>query len=333
MSIRLDLGAWNGVFAVPNDIIDKYILIAGGPQLKVLLFILRHSGEALDETIISERLKMDISDVKDYINFWIETKILSNNSEVLTPAAIIDESTNSAIVEKENTVVEVNTKKERPISRHQKPSPEFVLKRISEDENIGYLMQDAEIILGRPISQSDASILLMLHDNDGLPIDVIMMLLQFCASENKGMKYVETVGIRWATAEIDTVEKAEQKIREITENKNAWKKVQTIFGLEHHSPTKSEKENAVKWINEWKFSNDMIRSAYEICIDSKGKYLPKYISKILETWHKMGYKTVEETKNFFNKNDNANNPSKKTDGIKGNPSYNIEEFDNYSIFD
>ena len=46
MEYKLDLGAWNSVFAVPCNIVDEHLRLAGAAQLKVILWVLRHAGEA-----------------------------------------------------------------------------------------------------------------------------------------------------------------------------------------------------------------------------------------------------------------------------------------------
>ena len=47
MSIKINLGAWNSIFAIPTDVVDKHLKLASGISLKVLLYILRHSGEEI----------------------------------------------------------------------------------------------------------------------------------------------------------------------------------------------------------------------------------------------------------------------------------------------
>ena len=44
MSYHINLGQWNSVFAVPASLVDQHIKLASEAQLKVLLYILRHSG-------------------------------------------------------------------------------------------------------------------------------------------------------------------------------------------------------------------------------------------------------------------------------------------------
>ena len=47
MNYNINLGGWNSIFAVPSDVVDKYIKIASGSNIKVLLYFLRHCGELL----------------------------------------------------------------------------------------------------------------------------------------------------------------------------------------------------------------------------------------------------------------------------------------------
>ena len=49
MNYSLDAGAWNSVFAVPAGVVDKYIKLADGASLKLLLYLLRHGGESFRE--------------------------------------------------------------------------------------------------------------------------------------------------------------------------------------------------------------------------------------------------------------------------------------------
>ena len=47
MAYTIDLGAWNGIFALPNDVVDKHLKLVGRNALKVLLYLMRHSGELM----------------------------------------------------------------------------------------------------------------------------------------------------------------------------------------------------------------------------------------------------------------------------------------------
>ena len=85
MNLCMNLGTWNAIFAVPCEVIDKHIKLAGGAQLKVLLFMLRHAGEKLSLAKIAVALSMTELDVKDSMQYWIETNILTGLKEPGAP--------------------------------------------------------------------------------------------------------------------------------------------------------------------------------------------------------------------------------------------------------
>ena len=68
MNYKLNLGSWGSVFAVPADVVDKYIKIAGGSSIKVLLYFLRHSGEQVTDEIMANALSMNCSSLHSPIN-------------------------------------------------------------------------------------------------------------------------------------------------------------------------------------------------------------------------------------------------------------------------
>lgn len=327
MAVKINLGDWNGIFAVPDSVVDKHIKIAGGAQLKVLLFLLRHSSRDLSVDEISDATNVSKEDVKDCIGFWVACGLLKNYDNTLVP----NDANGVQQVFTPSSENDDDKQKPRPITRVQRPDPVFVANRIAEDPEIAFLMQEAEIILGRPLSSGDSGTLIMLHDSDGLPSSVILMIMQYASTLGKGMKYVEALGASWAAEGISTLEQAENKLKMLDESKQAWKLIQSTFGLDAHSPTEKEKLNATRWVNEMGFSKDVLRMAYEICIDAKGKYLPNYVNRVLESWHLKGIKTPEQVKADI-ENDKKNKAS-GTKGMGGQPSYDLSEFENTSMFD
>lgn len=333
MGFCINLGSWGDIFAVPKEVVDKHIKLANVLQLKTLLYVLRHSGEVLDTASIAKALSKHPDDVCDSLQYWIENGILQKISDDIIAPATNEKVTK--IVDKKSKNVEDNKsietikpmKSQRTLSRPQKPDTVFLAKRIKESQEIADLMQEAQIVLGKPISTADSATILMLHDTDGLPSSVILMLMQYAADINKNsMRYIEKLGIKWADEEIDTVEKAEAKIRSLDENRKAWKQVVRIMGINYHSPTANETKFSNRWINEWKFSSDMIREAYERCVDNTGKVTMSYINKILDSWNKKDIRNIDEAKQ-----DKKITTDKKIK--EKSASYDIEEYENTSIFD
>lgn len=341
MSYVLNLGIWNKIFAVPAEIVDKHIKLAGAAQLKVLLWTLRYAGEAFSDDDIAAALSMNKADVSDSMQYWIETGVVVKNENMLAPMPLEGISLQTAPVQTQPESIEHNTaqvsaqlpvpEKNEPksvkVQRPEKPDAEYLAKRITSDKSIAFLMQQADNILGRMTSSSDKAALLLLNEYDGLPPEVIIMMLQYLKSIGKiNMSYIQKVGIAWGEKEIVTVEKAEKEIARLTQGRSAVSIVQRTLGLDIHSPTDREIVTADRWINEWRFSAEMIREAYEICVNAKGKYIPKYVDSILSRWHSANISTVEQARN-------EQKPQNKKNENTYKAAYNLSEYENSSIFD
>lgn len=365
-------GVWSNVFAVPADVVDKYIKLAGSAQLKVLLWLLRNSGkrEKITANDIAVALNMNPIDVKDCMEFWINVGLLKkdNNADmqevqntdneiinedvVLTSAIEQKHTDNTSVLPISNikadnsTVTEIRNNMEnyippsRTIARAQKPDSVAVAQRIAQDDGFAILVDETERILGRPLTNNDTSTLLLMHDSDGLPYEVITMILYFAKAENKlRMKYIETMGRDWGDAGIDTIEKAEEKINDIMSAKESWNIVSRAFGLKNiGSPTKKQTEYADIWVNKWGYDEYMLRNAYETCMNNRGEFNLSYINGIIKKWHTEGILTekdlADSKRNRENyKNNNNNTPQKTVTEKSTNTSYDINAFKDFDIFE
>lgn len=190
-------------------------------------------------------------------------------------------------------------------------------------------MQSAQQILGRLISSGESATLLMIHDDFGLPSNVIVMLLQYAASIGKAnMRYIEKTAMNWADEEINTYEKAEEKLRRLTECRQAWGKVEQAIGIPHRSPSKKEVAFADMWITRWKFSGEMIREAYDRAVDATGKFSASYMNRILERWKKANITTVLEAEK-----EKMERAAARRSGKSSSLSQDLDEFERSGVFD
>lgn len=363
-------GIWSNVFAVPADVVDKHIKLAGASQLKVLLWLLRNScrRENITANDIAVALNMDPIDVKDCMEFWINVGLFqkSNDSRAYidtaneSPQQISQSYTVQEQVPVEYTeasftttatatISEIKSNMDgynppsRTIARVEKPDPIAVAQRISVDDGYAILLQEAETILARPLTHNDSSTLLMLHDSDGLPYEVITMILYFAKSENKiKMKYIEALGRDWGDAGVDTIEKAEEKINEIMQTREAWYIASNAFGLKNvGNPTKKQLDFADLWVNKWGYGEEMLRVAYETCVNSRGEFNINYINGIIKKWHIEGIVTEKDLAdskrnreaNKASNNTNNSKPKPKTAESSANTSYDINAFKDFDIFE
>lgn len=335
MGYSINLGAWNSVFAVPSSVVDKNLKLAGSVQLKVLLWVLRHAGEPFETEDISAALGIDRADVGDAMLYWQETGVIAESGGTLAPPeadASLEKPESFATLaqpEAATKTAEEPEPKHRVLTRPQKPDNEFVAKRMSESTEIACLMQSAQEILGRLISNGESATLLMIHDDFGLPSDVIIMLLQYAASIGRSnMRYIEKTAMNWADEEIITHEKAEERLRQLSENQKAWRTVEQSVGMPHRSPSQTEEACARSWVVEWSFTPEMIREAYDRSVDSIGKFKASYMNKILERWHKSGITTPEEAMQ-----DKMDRSAARKGGKEKDLTFDIDEYERTSIYD
>lgn len=328
MSYKINLGAWGSVFAVPTAIVDSHLKLATESQLKVLLYILRNSEKDNTAESISKAVSVHPDEVKNAVDFWVERNVIASFSDELSvPQA------DKTSVENTTPVQQVVVKqKPRTMSRAQRPDPIFVAKRLTQDTALSQLMDEAQIALSKPLSSGDTATLVMLHDTDGLPCEVLALLINYCVAIGKGnMRAIERMGINWASEGIFTLADAEAKIMKMSQSNNAWEKVSKIFGLKNvGSPTKTQLELSDCWINEWKFSDDMLREAYERCVNIKGEFNIKYINGILSKWFTSSIFNLEDLEKHDIQAQKKNKKQEKEEARDA--SYDIATFESKSLF-
>lgn len=293
MQYRINLGCWGSVFAVPSVVVDEHIKLAGAASLKVLLYLLRHSEEATDEKTLSEHLSLSTGDTADALQYWINCGVLARNEDVL----VIPETA-------------MQTKKPEagiPAPEPKKEVPDQVKKAdivyqvdeytaiMAEDESVRDMLGAVGNILKKNLTHKEIAVFVTLQHWYGMPPDVICLLASYCMSIGKSnMAYIKSAGLGWIEEGIDSSEKAEVKIRNIQESRRAWITVSSLFELQKRKPTAKEEKCCVTWLNVWHMPEEMIKNAYDRCINAKGKLSFDYINGILSKWQTEGIFTVEK---------------------------------------
>ena len=333
MSVKINLGAWRSVFAVPSKIVDEGLKFADGVKLKVLLYVLRNSDSELDMDAVSKATGVNVTDIPEALEYWVNMDVLQKSGDEFSPvnsAKEIKANNNSKKEEKtvESISKDVEDQKQRfVVTKPQKPDYVYTSQRLAVDNDLKILVGEAQTMLGKPLSNSDISTLLMLKDTCGLRLDVILMLIQYCVGIDKGnMRTVEKIGISWADEGINSVEAADNKIASAHHANKCFSLVSSVFGMKNvGSPTKKQLEYSTKWVGEWKFSSPMLREAYERCVDSKGELKFNYIDGILKKWHAQDIKNLDDLK--------ESESTKSSQPKKQKSSYDINELEKIDTLD
>ena len=274
MNSIINPGVFSATFALPSGVVDSHIKIATAAQLKVLLYIFRNSNEELSTEQIASALSLHTEEVEDAIGYWAGAGFFyAPTKAVANPKA--------------------TTKKARMQS--EKPTREEVARLADTDETLQFLYREAQSIFCRGLKQNEASLIAWLYSDEGMEASVILMLLRLAKKENKiNVRYIENTAINWIDSGVETLADAEAKMSEELLYDQCWKLVCAAFGIEKRKPSKNEKELSFKWVNEWKFDRAILVKAYEICVDATGKFSIPYIKVILEKWHSLGVKVLED---------------------------------------
>lgn len=351
MNFKINPAAYADVFVLPKAVVKNNLRLAGAVQLKALLYLYCNAGAADNSCeAIADALGADRGDVCDALIFWCERGLVIRDGEKPAPMAGKTEQPKeaepaqkaekpaetavlpaAAFSKQEPERAEKKVVPDLPISR---PSHEQIAIRCRECEEFRLLFAEAQNVLGKTIGYEGQSILIMLHDSYDLPVEVILMLLEYAVKRGKtGYKYIATIGKEWSEKEIVTIDAAEEYISEQNETDELWKSFKALTGVKNPNPTAKQKKFLTLWKKEFSFSVEMISLAYEICIDNTGKMNLEYMNKVLKNWHEKGVKSPSDaereqekwSENNFRKSGGSSKP--KQGVFSSDASYDLKEFD------
>ena len=280
MKYVLNASAMLAPFFVPASVVDKHIKLATANQLRVLLTFLKNVSIGPSPKFLAETLNLPESEVLDALNFWVEREVISVEGEKVVATA-----------EAETPAAPVR-------SVAIKPSREEVSAAAMNDPKIPFLIQEAEMKLSRGLRDSEIRTLCWLYLDHGMDVSLILMLVEYAVSENKAtISFIEATALSWLAAGVTTLTEAEEQIEIRNRRKTAWGVVLSAFGMEYRMPSDKELELSGKWVLEWGFKSELLREAYNICVDKNAKLSMAYVNKILEKWHKSGITTLDAAKN------------------------------------
>lgn len=308
MTYGIQLGQWNAVFAVPSSVVDEHMKLAGAAQLKVLLYLLRHAGKAVTLDELAFAVGQKTADTQDAVDYWISCGVLSDGGDYLQPPAAPapSEAAKEAApdVSGQPSAVPLPTASVRnalgqtaqaplPVRDKMRYPFDECMKFVAEDTSLRNMLTAVESLLGKQLTHTEVTCFVSLVKWHGLPCTIVPMLIQYCRTIGKtSLSYLESTGVGWAAEEIDTFEKAEQKIAAQTARRKAWNTVRTALEIPERKATETEMKYSDLWINGQKMEAELVRHAYDKCIDKHGKINFPYMNGILKRYYEQGITDV-----------------------------------------
>lgn len=270
MSYILNSNIMNELIYLPSAVVDSHIKLATHNQLKVLLVFLRKLTTGTSPEAIASFLQLPVEEIQDCLAYWEQVGVLMYLGVPISEAP-----------------KEKKTRSAKPAVI--KPTREEIADIAATDDKLAFMLREAEMKLSRAMRSGEIQTLAWLYLDRGMDISLILMLVEYAVSEGKpNIGFIESTAMSWLNAGVSALSDAEEQIELQNRKKTAWHIVETAFGIERRLPSDKELDYAQKWIIEWKFKKDMLKEAYNRCIDQKAKLSMPYINKILETWFTDG---------------------------------------------
>lgn len=299
MTYSVTMGAWNSVFAVPACVVDDHMKLAGAAQLKVLLYLLRHGGDGITLDSLAFAIGQKPSDTQDAIDYWVNCGLLHDGGIQSRPekpaSSIVQPETSPPLPEASvSNALGQTQERKSPVTRDRIRYPfDECMRYVAEDGTLKNMLTAVEATLGKQLTHTEVTCFVTLVKWHGLPCTVVPMLAQYCKSIGKAnMSYIEATGIGWAAEEIDNFEKAEKKISALTAKRKAWNTVRSALEIPERKATDSELKFCDLWINGQHIDVELIRHAYDKCIDKNGKLSFAYMNGILKRYFEQGITDV-----------------------------------------
>ena len=321
--------AWSNAFAVPAQIVDKHIKIASGQQLKVFLWLLRHNADEFDVEKLASGVGMTVADVCDNLQYWIEAGLVFKDGTEPVEIKVKEPAKPKAETKKAEPKEEEPQKVQLLSLPDITPTHDQVAKRLLEAPELKYLYQEAQLKLGKTIGYDTQAKLLMIHDHYGLPVEIILTIIEYAVLQGKtSMAYISKVSKDWGEKEINTLEKADEQLKRLCEDETLWKGFCSMFSVDPPKYTEKRSEYLKKWNKQLGFSLEMIYLAYEETLNNIDKVNFTYTDSILQNWHTQKINTPsmlagaknERLKKF------ANNKQSVAKSGGDNASYDLNKF-------
>ena len=267
-------------FSFPASVVDNCLKIATETEIKVILYFFRHFAEGVIIDNCAAVLDISKSEVTAALSFWKKYDVIT---------ACDDEDVKTSFTK-------------RAVVKNERPTRVDVAKRGSEDKNFAMILNEAQLKFGRSLKTNESSTFLYIYEDLGLDLSVCLYLLQYAVNQGKtNIRFIEKTAVNWVNLGVKTISDAEKIVINELNSNLAWKRCQKAFGIEQRKASPKELECSLKWFDEWKLDEDYLNLAYNVCVDTKSKFIFSYCAKIIENWHNSGLNSKEDVEDYLSK--------------------------------
>lgn len=165
----------------------------------------------------------------------------------------------------------------------------------------------------RVLTTSDYQKIYDYTDTFKLPKDLVPLLLEYCVKmkgKDISFSYIDKIAKTWSEEGVDTVSEACAKIERFEAITSDAGRVLKFIGILDRPPTPDEMSTVEKWIKEWGFTLDAIKTACSKTISSRNPSI-KYLDSILKRLYERNILTSRQICTDKNIKEDAQNKIKE----------------------
>lgn len=357
MTMMILTGADNGMTAVPNDFLDRFLPEADGEYVKIYLVLWRFycQKKSISVAQLADLLDDTEKDVLRGIRYWVKKglmQVLVNERQEIyslrflpipedtlrTGESVRKEASASMSPEEQaKTTVsafqsgqaETAATREAENVSQEKEAAHTISKEkrkaLAVDEEFGQLVYIVSKYLERPTNKTNSDILGYLYGELGMRADLLEYLVESCVEAgHKSIHYIEKVALDWHEQGIRTVDEARERVTIIN---TQYYQVLKAFGQRRRDPSPDEIKTMHVWFYDYGFQLDIIVEACNRTMNNIHEPSFKYAGGILADWKKKGVRSrgdIEALDQAFVREQESKKGQRK-EAVKPNRFHNFDQ--------
>lgn len=219
-------------------------------------------------------------------------------ASAMIPLGAVSSGTSACVLSTSNTDTFINTNNttDKKLDVLNSGASPDVIQTLLNNEDFQNMIRITEGYLGHALPSTLVSLEINLYTQHNFSPSLIIHLFDYCISKHNGNsnsidKYIERVGLDWASRNIDTIEKAEADSMKYSET---YRIVMNSFGIRNRELGTDEMEYLLKWSKQYGFSPDMIKLACSKTILTTNTPNFRYADSIIEGWKKNNIRSLKD---------------------------------------
>lgn len=334
--MKIDLGDT----PIENIFITDYMPTADGTYVKVYLLGYKYAKDKqnkFNNETIAKNLKIPLSDVLGAWTYWENEGVIikhKNNDEYDEYNYLVEFiNLKQLYIDKVYKYITKSSEGEKS-DKNNYVQPDELISSSRNEENMK-MMEEIEKMIGMPLKIREKQKIISWINQYKMKPEIMTQAFSYCINNKKvkNFKYIESVVAAWCDEGVCDIDTMMSYLEKRNDRFSIYSRISKALGFNNRTWTEAEIKTIDKWMDDWKFTIEMILRCLENSTKISNPNL-NYFDKILEEWYKKGYKNLEDLHKDKKEKSENQKPIKykaKEDSKPKNKFHNFEQkIKNYS---